>query len=399
MRCFYLLFCLLLVQASSAQKLLKGIVWDEKNTPVAKASVFLNNTSIGTMADNEGRFALSLPSGKFDLIVSSIGFITHSQSITATETEENITIRLKEKAPELEAVIIDPYEKDGWKKWGKWFMDNFLGTSEYSRDCRLVNPEVLKFRNSKKSNALTVIAIAPLIIENNALGYRISYQMENFRYDFKARYLLYAGFPFFEYMQGSDRKQRKWEKAREDVYYGSMLQFMRAVYRNRIIEEGFEVRQLKKVPNTEKQRVRAVYKPKMSRDGLGRLVLPAHNDSTDYYNEVIRQDDYMSIVGQTILSGDSIAYAIDSVVAGMYFADYLLVTYKHKTVPVEYKEIFPRSSNAMTSEINLINNRPVEIFSNGSYFNPEDLLNSGYWGWWEKIGTMLPFDYSPPAKK
>lgn len=371
---------------------------DERNIPVSKASVFLNNTSIGTTADNEGRFMLSVPAGKFDLIVSSVGYITHSQSITSVDVMDNIIIRLKEKAAELEAVIIEPFEKDGWQKWGRWFTDNFLGTSEYGRDCRIVNSEVLKFQNSKKNNALRVIAIAPLVIENNALGYKVTYQLENFRYDFKTRYLLYAGFPFFEHMKGSDRKRRKWEREREEVYYGSMLQFMRAVYRNKVIEEGFEIRRMKKIPNAEKQRVKMVYKTSVRVDNMGRMISAINGDSSAYYNHIMSQDDYKSIIGQAILSGDSIAYAIDSTIAGVYFEDYLLVTYKHKKVPIEFKQLYPRSSDALVSEITLVNSKPVEVFSNGAYFDPEELLSSGYWGWWEKMGTMLPFDYHPLKK-
>jgi hypothetical protein len=398
MRRFCLLLCLFLVQSLAAQKLLKGLVVDEKNAPIPKASVFLNNTSIGTMADNAGRFTLSIPSGKFDLVVSSVGFVTFSQSITSAVASDELTIRLKEKAPELEAILIEPFEKDGWQKWGRWFTDNFLGTSEYGRDCRIVNPEVLKFRNSKKSNTLTVIALAPVVIENKALGYKVTYQLENFRYDFKTRYLLYAGFPFFEYMEGSDRKMRKWEKEREEVYYGSMLQFMRALYRNKLKEEGFEVRRLKKIPNAEKLRVKMVYKTSVRADEMGRVISVVNRDSTTYYNHVMSQDDYKSIIGQGVLPGDSIAYAVDSTVAGLYFEDYLLVTYNNKKVPFEFKQLYPRSSDALVSEITLVNGKPVEVFSNGAYFNPEDLLSSGYWGWWEKMGTMLPFDYEPPKK-
>jgi hypothetical protein len=398
MRCFSFLVCLLLLNTSFAQKLLKGIVVDEKNSPVPKASVFLNNTSIGTTADNEGKFALSIPAGKFELIVSSVGYVTHNKPVSANEIADFITIQLKIKAPELEAVIIEPFEKDGWQKWGRWFTDNFLGTSEYGRDCLIKNPEVLKFRNSKKRGELTVMAVAPLTIENKALGYRITYQLENFRFDFKTRYLLYAGYPFFENMDGSDRKKRKWEQERENVYYGSMLQFMRAVYRNKIIEEGFEARRLKKISNTEKQRVKMVYKTSARADETGRVISVINRDSSAYYDHVMSQNDYQNIIGQYILPGDSIAFAMDATIAGLYFEDYLLVTYKHKKVPFEFKQIYPRSGDAIMSELSLVNGRAVEIQANGSYYNPEDLLSSGYWGWWEKMGTMLPFDYTPPLK-
>jgi hypothetical protein len=97
MRRFCLLLCLFLVQSLAAQKLLKGLVVDEKNAPIPKASVFLNNTSIGTMADNAGRFTLSIPSGKFDLVVSSVGFVTFSQSITSAVASDELTIRLKKR--------------------------------------------------------------------------------------------------------------------------------------------------------------------------------------------------------------------------------------------------------------------------------------------------------------
>jgi hypothetical protein len=398
MRVLFLLFCFPF-STLFAQKLVKGIVLDaEQNLPIPKASVFLNNTSIGTTADNEGNFTLSIPAGRFDLIVSSIGYGTYNQSINGSEVADFLTIKLKLKAPDLEAVIIEPFEKDGWAKWGRWFTDNFIGTSEYGRDTRIINPEVIKFRNSKKNGELTAIAIAPLQIENKALGYRLTYQLENFRYSFKERYLLYAGYPFFEMMPGGDRKQRKWEKAREDVYHGSMLQFMRALYRNKIMEEGFEVRRLKKIPNVEKQRVRMVYKTSVRADEHGRLISTVNTDSTEYYNHVMSQNDYKNFVEKEPVPGDSIAYAISKAVAGFEFPDYLLVTYKHKTAPAEYRQVYPKNGTAISSEITLINGRPVEVLANGSYFNPEDLLSIGWWGWWEKIGTMLPFDYQPPKQ-
>lgn len=393
-------FFILLIQFSFAQKRIKGVVLDaEKNVPVPKASVFLNNTSIGTTANEEGQFELSVPAGRYDLIVSSVGFNTHNQTLNSTDADDFLTIKLNIKTPELETVIIEPFEKDGWQKWGRWFIENFLGTSSYGREAQIKNPEVLKFRNSKRNNELQVIAIAPLIIESKGLGYRITYQLENFRYDFKSRYLLYSGYPFFENLAGSDRKKRQWEKAREDVYYGSMLQFMRAVYANTIKEDGFEVRRLCKTPNPEKERVRTVYRSSRKTDANGMIISTINRDSSDYYNEVMQQEDYQSRIGQHLLVGDSIAYGIDSTIAGLFFTDYLLVTYKHKKLPAEFRQLFPRSGNEMMSEITLVNGRPIEVFGNGSYFNPEDLLSSGYWGWWEKMGTMLPFDYTPPNDK
>lgn len=389
MRILVCLYCLFSFNVLHAQRPIKGVVLDaEKATPIPKASVFLNNTSIGTTTNDEGKFELFVPAGRFELIVSSIGYQTQNRNISAADATDFYTVRLPVKAPDLEEVIIEPYEKNGWDKWGKWFTENFLGTSAYSRDCRIKNPDVLKFRNSKRTNDLVVTATAPLVIENKGLGYRISYQLENFRYDFTTHYLFYAGYPFFEQMKGGEGKQRQWEKKREDVYSGSIMQFMRALYRNRVAEEGFEVRRLKKIPNAEKQRIKLLYK----------TGVPLKHDSTAYYDYIMKQDDFKDIVGRNILPGDSIAYGLDSTTVAFDFPDYLLVIYKYKNNPIEYKTLYPHSGDAMVSEITLINKKPVQVLANGSYFSPEDLLSGGYWGWWEKMGTTLPLDYIPPKK-
>jgi hypothetical protein len=42
-----------------------------------------------------------------------------------------------------------------------------------------------------------------------------------------------------------------------------------------------------------------------------------------------------------------------------------------------------------------VQNRPVTLFANGSYFAGSNLSLSGFWGWWEKIAIMLLYDYEP----
>ncbi len=401
MKLFFALLFFAFTVVGNAQKLLKGVVMDaDKNEPVPKASVFLNNTSIGTTANNEGRFELSIPAGKYELIVSSVGYLTSNQTISATDVQDFLTIRLTLKAPELEAVVIEPYLKDGWQQWGQFFLENFIGTSALVADCKILNKDVIRFRHSKKNNRLTAHAWEPLLIENKALGYRIRYQMETFLYDFKTRYVLYTGYPFFELLDGKAKKQKEWEKKRREIYDGSIMHFMRSLYRNTIVQEGFEIRRLKKVPNREKQRIKGTYRQKLqtatATDGVVRIGA-ANNaiDSSAYYNEVLRQPDFWDVIGKDVLPGDSIAFAIDSVTAGLHFSDHLYVNYKKGKVPPEYKRLFPSNAQAMLSYLLLVNSEVVSIQANGMYYNPVDLVTSGYWGWSEKMATMLPFDYQP----
>jgi len=400
MRIFYGFLFLLLGLVSHGQITVKGIVLDaQRNTPISNASVFLNTTSVGTVTNEQGNFSLAIPNGKYELVVSSIGYETNAQSISSTASSF-ITIKLKLKTELMETVIIEPYEKDGWKKWGSFFIESFIGTSSLANNCQIKNIQVIRFRNSRQRNELSAYANEPLIIENKALGYTIRYQLEMFKYDFNTKYLTYAGYPFFQPMKGSIGKQRRWENSRKEAYFGSIMHFMRAVYRNKIIDEGFEIHPLQKIPNAEKARVRAIYANNTQRKRAegDKIEITISKDSSEYYNKVMQQSDYMDVVINTPLTGDSIAYAIDSTTAGMDFKNYLLITYKKKFVPKEYLQQVPKAGGAMTSQITLINNKPIEIQANGSYFNPIDLLGLGYWTWSEKISTLLPFNYMPPKE-
>ena len=313
------------------------------NKPVPSASIFLSNTSIGTKTDNEGKFQLWVPQGKYDLIISSVGYETFSATIISAEQPDFVRFVLKTKIEELETVFIEPYEKNGWNNWGQFFIDNFIGNSAFGKQCKIINPEVIRFRKSKKTNILSAIALRPLIIENNALGYRIQYSLETFLFDFNKSILTYTGFPFFEYLKGSGSKMKKWEKNRKDAYYGSQMHFMRAVFRNHIPEEGFEVRALKRIPNLEKDRVRKVLDSLHKiKTYTGTITTEISIDSSNYYNKIMKQGDYIQFIENDVLSGDSIAYAIDDKTAGLDFDDHLVVLYTKKLAPPEYQpRMFP----------------------------------------------------------
>jgi hypothetical protein len=402
MKLLYLFCFLLFTLTAYNQKKLKGIVLDEeKNKPISNASVFLNTTSFGTVTNNEGNFELTVPSGKYDLIVSSIGYETYNQTINADNISGLIIVKLKTKSQVMETVVVEPYEKDGWQKWGKLFLESFIGTSPNSFNCTIKNKDVIHFRNSKKNNELSAFADEPLIIENKALGYTLKYQLETFTYNFKSNYLLYVGYPFFQPMKGNAGKQKRWEKRRSEAYFGSMMHFMRSVYRNKINEEGFEVRALQKISNTEKQRVKQAYSSNMhtvkTANGTN-LITHINKDTADYYDRILRQEDYIDVVTKNILTGDSIAYAVDSTTAGLEFKNYLLIIYKNKIAPIEYRQQLPKNGAAMMSQIVLITGKPVDVEANGSYYDPTNLLSTGYWAWSEKIANMLPFDYNPPKQ-
>ena len=396
MRFLLFLFCMCAITVVSAQAVITGKITDESGAPVAGASVFLNTTSIGTYSAADGSFSLPLPQGRYELVVSSVSYQTHTQSVGSSQTAP-ITIVLKIKAKELEAVTVGAFDPDGWRNWGAFFIENFMGTSSVSRSCQLQNPQVLRFRYDKKKGLLTAVATAPLVIESKALGYTLTYQLEEFMFDFNRRYIFFTGYPFFTPHKGSAAQQRRWERRRADSYLGSLQHFMRSLYRNRLVEEGFEVRRMKKVKNEGgAQEGNFFQRPSTS---VQHQQINVENEKPVSQHITLRRPGLVNVAEQTPVSGDSIAYALDSVTAALDFPDYLLVTYTKARALPDYRHYHKDAGDAQTSELTLLHKKPLEVYANGSFFAPDNLLTSGYWGWREKVGNMLPYDYKLPKAK
>jgi CarboxypepD_reg-like domain len=400
--CFILLASKSIAQSFS----IKGKITDATTgKAVAGASVFLSNTSYGNISSNTGAFEINnIRQGKYDLIVSFIGYETYNTTIQIPAPAGPLTIQIKQKSKELTEVVVRNYVKDGWQQWGSFFLESFIGTSALANQCILKNKETLKFSFSKKENLLIVDAIEPLIIENKALGYNIQYQLENFTYSFDEKLLFYAGYPLFTEMEAVKSKQRKWEDARADVYEVSLMRFMRSLYRNKLTEDGYQLLVLKRIPNLERQRWFA--KQKRYYDTVQRQKTTINYESTlpkdslAYFNKVITQKDPIETILPNMLTGSDIAYGADSITAALDFANHLIIRFPKRTIPQEYANSIRQGSvkQPVSSIIFLPNNTPVYVTSGGYYYNAEDLIMEGFWGWWEKISSLLPYDYMPLQK-
>lgn len=381
----YLLSLLLsfIVFKLDAQTTVQGIVVDAETTkPLPGISVFVSNTRIGTTTASDGSYRLQLPQGKYEVIFSAVNFITKVLPSDAADSFR--TVRMQPKVKELEAVTIRAYDPDGWRNWGQFFINNFIGSTQFSDQCRITNPKVLRFYKDKKTGLLSVTATDVLVIENKSLGYILRYQLEEFTYDAKTKIIFYEGYPLFEEMQGNDRKMRKWKEHRLEAYEGSQLHFMRALYRNKLVEEGFELHRLQKQKNQEREKVvsliRSGYRPA---------------DSAYYYDRILSQPEEIDVMYPAKLTGDSIAFAIDSFTAGLAFTDYLDILYTKSRAHSLYLQQYPKMPGKRISQVKLLDIDYIQVQADGSFYPSKALLSLGYWSWSEKISGMLPFDYKP----
>lgn len=395
---FLLVLSFLFTLSAIAQKNLHGTVLDATSgQPLPGASVFLSSTSVGTTANSRGEFDLPFPAGKYDLVVSALDHETYSNSLNQADLPAQLTVRLKPKTKELEAVVIQPYEKDGWKKWGQFFLDNFLGTSDEARRCVLKNKETLHFRLERKANRLVAVANEPLRIENKALGYRITYQLEEFIFEFDTHARTFFGYPLYEDLEGGKGRTQKWAAARRAVYYGSMMHFMRALYRNRLAEEGFIIYRLRKIPDLNQiRKVIPLEKGRLIQLTNGiQLRSDEPDDTLKAYQAQLGREPVLTLIDGHRVSGEDIAFAVDSTTAGLDFINYLSVTWDRGKTPEAYQRTVTNGNYAMQSEICLPAGSGVLVESSGYYYPPINVFTNGWWGWSEMMGRLLPFDYKP----
>lgn len=108
------LLCLAL-NVTLGQGIIRGTITDVQNTPLSDVNVYIPSLNKGTTSDKLGHFTVkNLPSGTYDLIVSSIGFTTQQQSITISGTEAS-TLKIVLQPGELvlaDVVVTNQFNKE-----------------------------------------------------------------------------------------------------------------------------------------------------------------------------------------------------------------------------------------------------------------------------------------------
>ncbi|MEO8819584.1 MAG: carboxypeptidase-like regulatory domain-containing protein [Ginsengibacter sp.] len=344
--------------AQSAYYLVKGKVID-KNTqaPLAGASVFAQNTTIGEATDSAGNFKIWLPQGGYSLVTTFTGYETQTIRVSGSSENDSLIFDLNPEIKSLEAVTISisTEVKDGWAKYGNFFTDNFIGQTKFSKLCFIKNPEVLHFYFSKKRNSLKVLAKEPLTVNNFALGYILKFAIDSFTNNYNSETNLFVGYPLFTEMKGTPEQEEMWEKNRAIAYKGSLLQFMRSLYSQALEEDGFEVQFI------------------------------VHNNGEDYPLKL------GNVYGALNYKKD------DSTRTVSFYPNQSEVALIYKNEDPEKTYTDMDTTAKKTFQLSTLIFPKGEIFfieQNGYFYDQEDLITNGYLGF-KKIGDMLPYDYKP----
>ena len=238
------------VFAGKAQNVISGTILDSlTQQPIPFANVFFANTSFGATTDEQGNFKLqNFTSGKYDLVVSFVGYKTISRSLTFTDQSLTVSFYLLPEIVQLNEVVINPnfIQKESDMQL---FISLFIGQNRNSADCKIANQKDVVAYIDEDLHSLIAFSPKPIEIKNEALGYRLFYQLENFEVNFSSLTQTYAGYPRFEELAPKKFKQkRKWEDERKRAYEGSFVHLIHCL-RKGIIKGPCELRALYRVPN------------------------------------------------------------------------------------------------------------------------------------------------------
>lgn len=400
-----LFICFSLVAIAQNTFSISGTVKD-KTSILPGATIYISGYKISTMTNDQGNFSLpKLAPGSYDILVQMIGYGPFKKNIVL-ENSVNINVVLTENTTLLNEVVVKPDPDRAYHL--ALFKDNFIGKTPNAQDCKIINSQVLSTHFDRSTSILTVSSDQFIIIENKSLGYKIKYLLEYFEYNFKAGMIYYAGQPFFEDLKGGSAKTKRWAKAREIAYNGSIQHFFKSLYANKTTEEGFVINKLIKTPNPMR-------KPdSLINANIKRLTTAAQlssprtfsiggSDSLTYWIKQRNEPKLVNTINRADVKVDTLVKPFNENLKNITYKDALYIMYKNEVETDAFKNSGHWQSrpldvpNYQISTVHLLSS-PAQVFANGGILNPKSFLFEGYLAY-EKMADLVPMDYVPLTKK
>jgi hypothetical protein len=236
----------------SKSQIISGHVTDNATgKPLPFANVFIDNTTIGTVTDADGKYVLrGAGSGRMILAASFVGYITRSEPIDVKEGEQlqkDFTLTPQEK--QLDEVELTSRRDRKWEKQLERFEEVFIG-SRYDplvTKTKILNPWAIDFEEGKTSNGMRYFSATlnqPLEIENLALGYKLIYHLNVFSQTRNGT--LYQGpVQFIELDTLFEDLSKKWTENRQKAYQSSLRHLFKSMIRNDLNAQHFDIYQPK----------------------------------------------------------------------------------------------------------------------------------------------------------
>lgn len=379
------------------------VVRSDSKSPIVRASVFLSNSSFGTVTKENGTFALNnLRPGQYTLVITAIGYQDYTKTILVGDEIINVNAELSPQSIELREVTISTSSKADWRRNFEQFKSEFIGTDKNAQDCEIINPDVLNFTYRKSKQTLEAYADEFLVVENRALGYRVKFLVKDFKSDRISGIISYSGQRLFEELPAKESQKKKWRIKRDEAYYGSSMHFFRTLYKDKLDQEGFEVYKIHRELNPKRatdeviQKKLEKFKAAYSQRGSITIILDSINYWTNmqsmprYYNQNISSVKYFSteLLRTTDKPG---IYALE-------FPESLYVVYNKKREETYFRDVYRPLTmpNYETTILSFLDQTKFSLFDLNGIIVANGPLYEGSWSK-SRLSTLLPVDYIPIA--
>ncbi len=342
-----------------------GNITDNEGAPLPYATVFIANSTLGCISDENGMYRLDhVPYGQHVLVVSFVGYETFERKLIINGERIEQDVQMIPSIVELDMVeVVEKKSKSTWRSNYRKFKNCFLGTTPNVSACEILNPEVLRFHYDKESKVLLAETNDMLVIENRALGYRIHYILERFELRPDGSNI-YLGKEKFEPLTPRDEKERqRWEQYRREAYYGSFRHFLTSLAHHSLDQDGFRViRTNSMIPFANQRQEKNKPEPELSDE----KDLVRSSTFLEYERMVFFSSVYMHI--RYVYESDNLR--------GMGYQRTI-----DKLQPYQESWIKPLSTRTV-------------FHTDGYLYDPGSVMVFGYWAR-EKIAEALPLDYFP----
>ena len=225
-------------------QVIKGTVFeDETNNPVCYATVYFNGTFVGTISDQNGNFKLNTFRNKsMPVTVSAVGY--YSVTLNDFSETDQLIVYLQPKIYKIKDVIISAKSLERQRRRNlRLFKKEFIGTTPNAQECEILNESDITFNYDTDNDTLKAHALNPILIENKALGYKITYYLDKFEFYKRNEATFFSGnFIFTEDMTTAEAQMELYKKSREFAYLGSRMHFLRELWSDNLRSSGFIIK-------------------------------------------------------------------------------------------------------------------------------------------------------------
>jgi len=238
------LFLFINFNITGYNQIIRGTILDRKtNSTIYFASIYFSGTYIGTHSDQDGNFELDISKyASMPLTISALGY--YSVTLTDFSFSDPNIIYMTPKVFDLGEVVIKGKSLASRRKNNlKLFKNAFLGLTQNAGLCKITNENDITFNYNSDKDTLKAFASKPILIENRALGYRVTYFLDKFELYKRKNSFQFTGNIIFNEDLTSEKSQKQlFETSRRKAYLGSRMHFFRALWSNTLDANGFTIK-------------------------------------------------------------------------------------------------------------------------------------------------------------